>query len=309
MSRRTFQLSFILLLILSAPGGVFSQDAEWWRKNVDWDGITPYQNYLNLTAEGMGPNALPVPEFHQQWDTTSSFTLSGASHLRSGEMTLNSRLDLRWQAHPRFRMRIHLVPLEWYHTSHKLKTERRIHFESYDQQWAGGDIYVESSFRLPVNWTFGLQSEIRAGIKTASGTNLGAARYTDTPGYFFDLDVYRRFGSLLQFDWEAMLGFYAYQTYQSGYRQNDCLLYGASVGWQARRFSLRPSIRGYCGYLQNGDCPVVCEIDLGWGQQVESWQWNLQVSTGLISWPFTSVQVGVRRNLFVTSDLQKQDGQ
>ena len=296
--------SLPLLLFLGSLQWLHAQDADWWRNNVGWDGITPYHQYLKLTAAGMGPNALPIPELHQQWDTTSSFTLSAASHHRPGETTVNSRLDLRWQAHPRFRLRVHLVPLEWYSTSHALKTERRIHFLSYDHQWAGGDIYVESSVRLPVHWTFGLQSEIRAGIKTASGTNLGAARYTDTPGYFFDVDVYRTFGDRRQFDWEAMLGFYAYQTYQPGFRQNDCLLYGASIGWHNARLALRSTIRGYCGYFQDGDCPVLGMMEMRWGKRFRPWQGILQVSAGLYDWPFTSVQIGIRRDLFLAMSDQ-----
>ncbi|MCF8236551.1 MAG: hypothetical protein K9I85_00195 [Saprospiraceae bacterium] len=276
-----------------------AQTPEWWSDNVGWDGVTAYQHYLELTPTGMGPNAMPVPDLHQQWDTLTSFTLSGMSHFREGEITLNADMDLRWQPSSWVRLRIHLVPLEWYQTSHSLKTLRRVHFLSYDQQWAGGDIYVESAIRIPQEWTPGIKTELRVGVKTASGTNLGAARFTDTPGYFFDLDVAGNLKQSPAWDWEAMLGFYAYQTYEDDHRQNDCVLFGGSVGWSRSRWSIRGEMRGYWGYLQDNDHPVLAQLETRWGEVNGPWQLIVKASTGILDWPYTSFQCGVRRVFFL----------
>ncbi len=273
-----------------------AQGPQWWSDNVDWDGVTPFEHYLELTPTGMGPNALPVPDLHGQNDSTTSFTLSGAASFRSGETTLHSAMDLRWQATPEIRLRVHLVPLEWYHTNHELKTRRKIHFLSYDQQWAGGDIYVETIIRIPKRW-IPVYSEFRVGLKTASGTNLGAARYTDTPGYFFDLSSAGRIAGQPALEWELMAGFYAYQTYDNQHRQNDCILYGASLGWRSPKWSLRGELRGYRGYFKLHDRPLVAAVEGRLGSFQDNWQLILRGEQGLYDWPYSSIHVGVRRLL------------
>ncbi len=295
MNKFFYHLFGVLAFCLLSQDAL-AQGPQWWSENVQWDGITPFENYINLTSTGMGPNALPIPDNHGQWDTLTSFTLTGVGYFRSGETTLNSHLDLRWQATSAVRLRIHLVPLEWYTTSHELKTMRKVHFLSYNQQWAGGDIYVESSIKLPEKWV-PVQSELRVGIKTASGTNLGAARYTDTPGYFFDLASFGHIPGLYSLEWEAMLGFYAYQTYDDKHRQNDCVLYGGSLGWSANRWSLRGEVRGYWGYFNMGDRPLVASLDARLGAMDRPWQLILKGGVGLHDWPFSSVHLGLRRML------------
>ncbi len=287
----------ILALLLLAGGGMtgWAQTPEWWSENVQWDGVTPFQHYLELTPRGMGPNAMPVPDLHQSWDTVTSFTVSAASHFRKGEVTLNADMDLRWQPSPWVRLRIHLVPLEWYQTSHALKTFRRIHFLSYDHQWAGGDFYVETAVRIPPAWIPAVRTELRVGMKTASGTNLGAARYTDTPGYFFDLGMAGQLFRHPELAWETMLGFYAYQTYEDAHRQNDCILYGGSLGWTPSKWSVRGGMKGYWGYFNAGDRPLVAQIEARWGAVDAPWQWVISGSTGLSDWPYTSLQCGIRR--------------
>ena len=196
---------------------------------------------------------------------------------------------MQWRANKWFRLGIKVIPLEWYQTSHEIKTERKIFYQAYDHSWAGGDIYAESYIRLPDTWLKGISSELRMGIKTASGTNLGAARYTDTPGYYADFAFSKNINSRHQ--WEAMIGFYAYQTYDDQLRQNDCLLWGLGHHYHNGPLLLMQSFRGYMGYLGNGDIPLVYDLEARWKPR-NSWSWQLKISRGLHDYPFTLITVG-----------------
>jgi hypothetical protein len=279
-----------LLAILFINATAYSQSSEWWAQNVGWDGVRPAHYYLNLSSAKMGPNALPVPEMHRLLADSSSWFYAGAQGaFTQGEQTVASLLAMQWRANKWFRLGIKVIPLEWYQTSHEIKTERKIFYQSYDNSWAGGDIYAESFIRLPDTWLKGISSELRMGIKTASGTNLGAARYTDTPGYYADFAFSKSINAKHQ--WEAMIGFYAYQTYDDQLRQNDCLLWGLGHHYHNGHLLLMQSLRGYMGYLGNGDIPIVYDLEARWKPR-NSWSWQLKMSRGLHDYPFTLLTVG-----------------
>ena len=98
-------------------------------------------------------------------------------------------------------------------------------------------------------------------------------------------------------DWEAMVGFYAYQTYHDQHRQNDCILFGGSVGLTRDRWSLRSEVRGYWGYFNTGDRPIVAALEARLGELDNHWQWVLKGETGLHDWPYSSGHLGLRRRL------------
>lgn len=278
-------------LLLLAAAIAAAQGPQWWADNVGWDGVRPYQQYLRLNPAGMGPHALPVPRMHRMaWDTTSWFSGEGLYHHHSRETTLASRLSLQWAATAWFRLFIQVIPLEYYRTDHVLKTERRVFWQAYDDRIAGGDFHVESLIRLPPRWFGGLHSELRIGLRAPSGTHLGAARYTDTPGYHFDLAASRKLGS--RHTLEMMAGFLVYQTYGDQARQNDCLLWGLSHRWSDGPWGLIHSLRGFSGYIGDGDSPVVYEAELVW-QAARRWSWRGLAGIGLHDYPFRFLGAGV----------------
>lgn len=285
MNRPLLGVAIVLCLL---AGRMNAQDGQWWSDNVGWDGVTPYQAYLNLTTRGMGPNALPPPALHGAWlDTLSSLRLGVNSFLTRGEVTVSGLIDLRWQPTPLFRFRAWVVPLEWFRSSHALKTDRKIHFLSYDRQWAGGDICVESSFRLPATWLPFARTEFRAGIKTASGTAIGAARYTDTPGYSFDLSLSRPFGRDSMYGVEVMAGFLAYQTYDPQHRQDDAPFGGLGFWRVAGAWLIQTELTGYWGYFGTGDRPLILSAEVGYQPPERRLGFLLQAGLGLHDWPFT----------------------
>ena len=284
--------SILLSLSVAGLSIAHAQDHEWWARNVGWNGSDPWMNYLQLSPAHMGPNALPVPEMH--WidrDSTSWFMGQAQVFLHQQEITVASRLALLWRPSPWFRFRAHVVPVEWFETSHDLKTDRRIFHENYDDRIAGGDIHVESFFTLPWRLFRGGGPEVRIAVKTASGTNLGSARYTDTPGYTFS--VSDRWQLSPEHAIEAMLGLFVYQTYSELHRQNDCFLWGAGHSWSIGKFRLFHAVRGYQGYLRNGDAPVVYDAEFNYRAGPRS-EFHLGAGVGINDHPFRSIAIGLR---------------
>lgn len=263
---------------------LLGQSGDWWAQNVGWDGVRPYQYYLNLTPAGMGPNALPVPSMHKMnTDSSSWFSVGAWGHFHEEEETVSARLGMQWSPAPWCRLVVQVIPLEGYRTSHALKTERKIFFEAYHDRFAGGDFHIETLFRLPPRWLGGWESSLRVGIRAPSGTHLGAARYTDTPGYWFDLAFTRRLTG--RHVLEVQGGFLVYQTYDDQLRQNDCLLWGLGHRWTGKRFEFFHSLRGYSGYLGNGDSPIVYEAECLYRSSA-TWSWVLTVGKGIHDYPF-----------------------
>lgn len=292
---KTFRRIGLGLMLLVASVPATGQTAQWWTDLVGWDGVSPFQHYLRLSPAYMGPNALPVPALHgNPNDSTSWLSAGGTVFLADGERTLSGLMALRWRASSWFRLGVHVVPLEVYETSHELKELRRVHYLSYSDRLAGGDFYVESLITMPRKWLGKLDPELRLGIKTASGTNPGAARFTDTPGYYFDVSTH--WSPSPGHRWEVMTGFLVYQTYRATRAQNDCFLWGAGYAWDRGPWAVTASLRGFQGYFFEGDGPVVAEAEGSW-QTRGRWEFYLRAGAGLRDYPFRYVGVGTRCHL------------
>lgn len=286
--------NYFVFLGLFVQTMVAAQSPEWWAENVQWDGVRPWHYYIPLNAGHMGPNALPIPEMHQIQTDTTSWVLGGLTyHGRKGEGTVSSLLGVQWKPSPWVRMMITVVPVEYFETSHELKEERKIFFLAYDDQWAGGDFHLSSNVTVPTAWLGGIQAELRVGLRAPSGTKLGAARYTDAPGYHFDLAFSRRWTE--RHSWEVMTGFLAYQTYSDKYHQNDAFLWGIGHAIHYPQWTLTHAIRGYNGYIGGGDRPMVYQLTSAWTTVQNRWRWELTGGIGLNDYPFTYVGISCRR--------------
>ena len=91
----------------------------------------------------------------------------------------------------------------------------------------------------------------------------GMARFTDAPGYYFDLSAGRdlSFGTK-KIRFMAMLGFYVWQTNSDTRVQNDAFLFGLGGRYPFGSFILESHVRGYVGYLNHGDHPIVWKTQL-----------------------------------------------
>ncbi|MGB3798543.1 MAG: hypothetical protein WA952_01940 [Lewinella sp.] len=285
-------LTFFTFLSLIAT----AQDYGWWNDTHDWDGVSPWRSYLTLAPAYMGPNALPVPDIQNGRITEGTeLKVAGEAHFGDGDNTQNLYLE----GHvPLFsdRVGLHLqyVPLEYYRLTAATRDERAA--RDFDGEgFAGGDVYVATHVQLIQDHARWPDLLLTINLKTASGNRLSAARYTDTPGYFFDLSAGKTFdreGSLTSLRPHALLGFYVWQTFQDNYYQNDAVLYGLGCDLRFRHLTLTPALGGYYGYLGVGDRPLVARLDLRTHRE-QGIDYFARLQHGLTDYPFTTIRLGV----------------
>lgn len=287
-----------ILLFGILPSVTWAQDHVWWSQNVGWDGVTHWREYLVFSPRYLGPNALPVPE--QSLGRVfrhSEVHLAGNVHWSPGDRTINPAGYLRYAAWPgRISFDLYWVPVEFFRTSHHWKTERNVFHTFYDTRQAGGDVILQTQFQVFSELPKRPGLALRVGYRFPSSNTVGAARFTDSPGFHIDFSAGK--------DWTigqdtlrpvAMLGLLVWQTNQDDQVQNDALLYGAGLEYRVGKWMLRGICRGYAGYLDNGDRPVQIEFlvrkDWSWGAL-----WSRYIG-GFGDWPYQRWEFGVGRRL------------
>ena len=269
------------------------EDYTWWNTTHDWNGVTPWPDYMKFTAGYMGPNALPVPEVAQGYiDSLARFEVGPRSHWSTGDDTQD--LYLRY-LHPFAGGRV-AVGLDWMAYEHyRMDTVTRDERASRDRDGEGfstGDVNVNTLIQLVPEQKDKWGLSLRIKLRTASGNNLKAARHTDAPGYSFDLSTGRWFtlgtGALRRIRPYAMAGFLAYQTNRSDYYQNDCFLYGAGVILDQGACTLTLEAAGYTGYLQQKDSPLLVRASLG-SQRKKLVDHRISFQKGIHDWAYTSI--------------------
>ncbi|MEM9930007.1 MAG: hypothetical protein AAF840_09325 [Bacteroidota bacterium] len=260
----TLSLVFCFLVVgksLSAQNG----DFRWWDELHNWDGFTPWQNYLIIAPGFLGPNALPVPDVKNgQLLEGATFKFGAEQHLSTGDNTSNLFTE---GFIPLFSDRVGLnlqwVPFETYRMDIATRNLRRI--RDFDGEGtATGDLYLGTYIQLLHNHAKLPDVVLTINLKTASGDRLTAGRFTDAPGYFFDLSLGRDYafqrGFIQSIRPHLMGGFYVWQRFESNALQNDSFLYGGGFDLKAEKFTLTNTLAGYIGYLDDGDKPMVYRL-------------------------------------------------
>lgn len=221
-----------------------------------------WEDKVIFGAGYMGPNALPIPAMNKgRIDNQNSVQVSGVAYFSEGEQTYNFNttanvalvkdlvsFDLFW------------VPVEYFQMSDAVRAERVVLQSKGDQQFAIGDVYLNSTVQLINRPKF--HASARAGFKFPSSDGVALSRFTDSPGYNIDAG----FGYILHdqkaegisLDLHGMFGFYSYQT-QGGfanYRQNDALILGVGLDYSHPSWMASVSVRGYLGYFDLLDQPI-----------------------------------------------------
>jgi hypothetical protein len=265
---------FILSLRISAQ-----VDYSWWNTIHNWDGHTSWVQYMTMSTSYMGPNALPVPELtNGRIDSSAELEVAGDYHYSKGDKTtgfyLRGSLPLYEN---RVSFSVDVVPYEWFRMDTATRDERAARTQS-GEGGAGGDIYFYSNIQLVRNKEYLPDILFRAAMRTASGTNLGNARYTDAPGYFFDVSAGKNYSlkkNILRL--YVLGGFYTYQTYDLNHPQNDCLLYGIGADIHFSKIIFSQSLAGYSGYLNIGDKPMVYRASVRLKNKMFDWKFSYQV--------------------------------
>jgi hypothetical protein len=252
----------ILIIAFSPWESIICQDeATWWNQTQQWDGITPWQEYIIYSPGYLGPNALPVP--HSQKGIVKDsyeFQCGLESHFSNGDKTQNLYLGFYLPIVKNLiAIEFYGIPVEHYDMAETTVIERRGRHKNGDG-FAPGDLYFSTIVQILRNRKLP-DIALRMACKTASGSKLSDARFTDAPGYFFDistgkdLDFQNRWINKLRF--YGMIGFYAWQMNLPNNQQNDAILYGAGLDISINKFRINNAIEGYSGYFGNEEVIVV----------------------------------------------------
>lgn len=277
-------------IALQCPAQTFDR----WAQIVGWDGVTHWSRYMISMPAYQGPNSLPVPRLgNGSIDSTISVAATGQLHFSPGDKTQNINIyasyclvkdkisfDLAW------------VPYERYTMSQVTKEKRHVFSQFFNDKEAAGEIHLNTNIQLLNKWRKDIHLALRVGYRFPSGSGFGAARYTDGPGYYFDLS----FGKIINHSplkWIGMAGFYTWYIESTDHNQDDAFLFGTGLEWNKKSWKVQSYVAGYLGYLENsGDKPVVFRTHLE--KQFKSTTILLGFQKGLHDFDFTSVEFGGR---------------
>lgn len=268
-----------------------AQTMERWSNLVKWDGVTSWQNYMIYSADFMGPNALPIPAMaNGSVDSLQQLGFAFVSHISKGDKTQNLKLyanyclvknlisaDVSW------------IPMEYFRVSPEIKDKRHVYPYFYNDYRAAGDIYFNVNLQLLNRWRNYFHLALRTGYRFPTSSSVGSARYTDVPGYHFDLSAAKPLSDQ-RLKLTAMIGFYVWQLNTSG--QDDALLYGVGLEYHHQGWHYQLNCRGYSGYRHNGDHPLSIESNLE--KRVGNFSMVFNLYKGLRDYGFISMGLGVK---------------
>ena len=277
------------LLAFSFPLSVLAQDFSWWNDTHQWDGNTHWSSYLIMSPGFMGPNAFPIP-FAERKNTKNELDLNFNNHFNSGEKNWDFLTRFSYPLGEKASLRLSMNPIEYFEMDSNIRDER-IARDEFPKGYASGDLLVEMNALLFENEHSELLFNI--GLKTASGSQFRNARYTDSPAYYFDLSYHHEKNISPDFKVDAglLMGLYVWQTYMINNRQNDAILAAASLRLHYKGYCLQNDLRGFKGYLDNGDQPLLYSVKF-----LRNWN-SLQVSISqqytLHDYPYNSLSLGL----------------
>jgi hypothetical protein len=249
--------------------------------NRDWDGVTHWSRYIVISPGYMGPNALPIPE-NIKGKVRSGIELTTRLdyHYFSQDKTTDLFIDLYIPIIDKLiAVEFYGVAVEYFTMDSALRYERKT-FKLEGEGFAVGDINFATIVQLLKDRKNFPDLALRLNCKTASGTKFTAARYTDTPAYFFDISVGKNYQTNGEFvnriDVYGTIGFYVWQTYSVEHRQNDALSFGLGFDINMGKFQFTNSFDGYSGYINNGDKPRVYRTGLKFREKKISYQFGWQ---------------------------------
>ena len=94
---------------------------DWWNQIHNWDGATPWTQYMKYSHAYLGPNAIPIPTL--QRSNRSYFKSSSQMSLIEDDSFLSLHNELHWD---RGHTQIHIThqSIEYYRTSTELRDYR-----------------------------------------------------------------------------------------------------------------------------------------------------------------------------------------
>lgn len=289
------------ILLLSSSMLFAQADYSWWNKKHNWDGVRHWTSYMKLASKYMGPNALPVPDSKKGiLPTSTRLKLAGESHFSTGDQTQNLFSSLYLPMFTdRVGFQLEMVPFELYELDDATRDDR-VSREYESKGHTVGDVYVATFFQLTKNHSKLPDMVLGVNFRTASGANLDAARFTNTPGYFFDLSASKEITfndkKIQSIRPHALAGFYVYQTYLENNYQNDAFMYGLGIDVNTKKITVEASVNGYLGYLNDGDRPVVARFGISSNDKNKT-NYGIRLQQGIFHQQYTTIRVFCILNL------------
>jgi len=263
---RFLHISTIVLFVgfaTSPSQKIYAQDYGWWNTLVQWDGRSHWSEYLIYTPRFFGPNAIPIPEIKKgKLIERTTTTLGSVVHFSEGDNAQNLTTSLYIPiADNRVGLQFYLVPIEFYQMTNP---ERDLRFaRDFDGKGnAIGDLHISTWVQL-TKADSDIDILLTLNLKTASGSNREATRYTDGTGYNFDLSAGKNIylnGEATYLRPHAQIGLYVWETNEDKNPQNDAFSYGAGLSYYRESISIDAQVGGYIGYKGNGDKPIVFRL-------------------------------------------------
>lgn len=293
------KVSGFLLLCLVPLFGFAEEDWTWWNTRHGWQpGMRDWRGMMHITPGYLGPNALPVPEMKKGIISPGeTIELSADFHFRPGDPTQNIWAKYyRAFAEDRIAIEFYGVLLEHYAMSDSIRDERIA--RDYDGKgFSLGDFYFTTLVQLIKDKKFP-DTMLRLAGRTASGGQLEAARYSDSPGYFIDISFSKEYTGAREkvfFRPYTSMGFYSWQTNDDLNLQNDAFLYGVGADVRGSRWLISNSLSGYSGYKKERDRPMVYTFDLN--RSFKKHTLRFQYLVGLRDWTYQTVKLSAIWNL------------
>jgi len=288
---------FLILIVLLFQGKVLlSQDFSWWNQKHNYDGTKEWADYIIIAPGYMGPNALPVPDGRNGiLRNSANLEISYENHFSRGDKTKNIYTEIYTPLYSdRVALQINIVPVEFYKMDTITRDIRRA--REYDGEGiANGDFYIGTFIQLIKEVKYLPDVLVSINLKTASGTKLSDARYTDAPAYFFDVSMGKDFKLPWQFVNSIrpyiLTGFYCWQTHRDDYFQNDAKMFGLGLLMKFPGIEVDNYWGGYKGYLYDGDRPMIIRTTLN-SKFNSKINYKIMYQKGLRDFDYTSVRVG-----------------
>ncbi|TKG94083.1 hypothetical protein EYV94_15130 [Puteibacter caeruleilacunae] len=256
------KIAFLFTLVFIALNTYAEEDWRWWNETHNWtSGMPSWKTMIKLSPGYLGPNALPVPE-NQRGLTPEKLELEfrASTHFSDGDDTEDLFLRFFYPFIPgKVGIELSGVLIEHFKMTPETRDERVA--RDYDGKGiAVGDIYFSTYIQLAKDARGWPDMMVRLTGRSASGNRYDAARYSDSPGYSFDLSFGKDIPCGKQANhwrWHGMLGFISWQTNSDMTRQNDALVFGAGLDLTLGKWTTGAEIAGYHGYKVERDSPVV----------------------------------------------------
>ncbi len=287
---RIWIVSFFFFWSLKGNTQTFTQ----WAQVVNWDGVSHWSRYMITQPAYQGPNSLPVPHM-SNGSIDSSFFISatGNFHFSKGDNTQNISLYANYcPVKDIISIDAVWVPYEHFTMSQAIKEKRHVFSQFFYDHDASGELHLNTNFQLLNKWKRYIRLAARVGYRFPAGSGFGAARYTDGPGYYFDLS----FGKPINhsaFKWTGMLGFYSWQVESEKHNQDDAFLFGTGLEWNKNEWRIQTNVAGYLGYLKDsGDKPLVYRFNME--KKIKALSLLFGFQQGLNDLDFSSATFGMK---------------